>query len=396
MYLDRARALFEQLNTRIKELRTPELLQGDQFGTFRSRRCVPCSMGEVHTLEERIGRSLPAAYKEFLLWAGKYAGGFLAGSDWEYGTLPDLQESARALLKEDKFWARLNGIEMSLDLPDDAFVFLIHQGSSFYFFRFSEGEDPPVYEYLDGMNTTAFTSLNRHFSEWIVGELARHISGWERIPGLSPQHLEDWHKRQAVTERLGLYRGWNVDKVAARIYPALAVFEAIHARKRELQLHGLDEFEMSRPITVASCTREQVLRLEEQVGRPLPDAYKEFLLWMGGGTQGFLTHGDWQYDKVASLQERAVTILEQNQYPTKLPEDAFVFFLHSDGFFSFLRTAEGNDPHDPPVYDYSAGEAPPSFQFVCDRFSHWIVLQLADHAREVELTWQKWQAERSA
>jgi len=101
---------------------------------------VPCTEDEIAFLERWIKRPLPQAYREFLQWMGYWGGGLFVGSDFFYDRLMNMQEGARALLEEDHYPG---------ELPEDAFVFFMHQGYQFYFFRFSEGADPPVYYYLE-------------------------------------------------------------------------------------------------------------------------------------------------------------------------------------------------------------------------------------------------------
>ncbi|MBH8566157.1 hypothetical protein I8748_29045 [Nostoc sp. CENA67] len=58
-------------------------------------------------------------------------------------------------------------------LPEDAFVFLMHQGYMFWFLITSEGDDPPVYGYEEGAAPIPYTSvpfkkLSSSFSKFLV------------------------------------------------------------------------------------------------------------------------------------------------------------------------------------------------------------------------------------
>ncbi len=119
---------------------------------------VPCTVEEIQLLECKLGHSLPEAYKEFLLWMGHSTGRLLAGSDYSYRDLASLQIAAEEMLREDKF---------TQSLPDDAFVFLMHQGYQFSFIRTLEGDDPPVYDYVELMEATTFPLVFCHFSEFL-------------------------------------------------------------------------------------------------------------------------------------------------------------------------------------------------------------------------------------
>lgn len=129
-----------------------------------SKKRRPCTEQEISSLEEELGLSLPAAYKEFLLWGGHNTGRIWEGSDCCFEDLKILQESAVELLEENKFKEAL---------PEDAFVFFMHQGYQFMFFRTSEGEDPPIYFYKESQQNPlhSFVRLHSSFSEALSKEV---------------------------------------------------------------------------------------------------------------------------------------------------------------------------------------------------------------------------------
>jgi hypothetical protein len=147
MYLD-------QVKQSLKELK---LVSPDEL--------VGCTYHEIIELEKKLGFSLPEAYKEFLLWMGKSGGRVLQGSDCFFEHLPYLKEWAVELLEENHF---------PYTLPEDAFVFFMHQGYQFSFFRLSEGDDPPTYSYCEGTNQTSFTRSHNRFSEFMATEIELH------------------------------------------------------------------------------------------------------------------------------------------------------------------------------------------------------------------------------
>ncbi|HLY29493.1 MAG TPA: SMI1/KNR4 family protein [Ktedonobacterales bacterium] len=126
----------------------------------------PCSEEEVAALEQKLGVSLPAAYREFLLWMGHGAGQFLQGTDVFYEALP-LNDAARELLQED---------EVTEPLPSDAIVFYMAQGYQFQFMRASEGDDPPVYFYEEGMSEAPVPRLYASFSAFLETEIEGHAN----------------------------------------------------------------------------------------------------------------------------------------------------------------------------------------------------------------------------
>ncbi len=139
VYLDNVKA-------KVKELKL--------INTFQ---CRPCTPSEIDKLEGWIHGLLPMAYKEFLLWMGHNDGGFLQGSERLYYDLTTIQEGAVDLLEENGF---------PEPFPPDAFVFFMHQGYQFAYFRLSEGDDPPVYYYLEGQPT--IERVKEHYSGWLL------------------------------------------------------------------------------------------------------------------------------------------------------------------------------------------------------------------------------------
>jgi hypothetical protein len=101
----------------------------------------PCSAFEVEELERNAGLPLPAAYRAYLLIAGRQPPSAWVGTDCTVSHLPELRGWAEDLLRE--------GGQPSL--PPDAFVFLMHQGYQFmYFLADGCSDDPPVFYYLEG------------------------------------------------------------------------------------------------------------------------------------------------------------------------------------------------------------------------------------------------------
>jgi hypothetical protein len=103
---------------------------------------------------------LPAAYKAFLLIAGNGCEP-LEGSHYAVeDDLSELQRLGRRIM-------RLDGIVF----PSDAFVFLVHHGYAFNFFFLQDGEDPSVFEYVQGCPPARQTAAC--FSEWIIKATGR-------------------------------------------------------------------------------------------------------------------------------------------------------------------------------------------------------------------------------
>ncbi|HBL14916.1 MAG TPA: SMI1/KNR4 family protein [Cyanobacteria bacterium UBA11162] len=147
MYLDRAKKQLKDL-----EIVSPDELSG-------------CTHYELNKLERQLGIFLPKAYQEFLLWMGHGGGQFLRGSDCFFKHLPYLYDWGTELLQENNF---------PEPLPEDAFIFFMHQGYQFSFFRLSEGDNPPIYSYCEGKNQTYFSKIHNKFSEFMETEIELH------------------------------------------------------------------------------------------------------------------------------------------------------------------------------------------------------------------------------
>jgi len=130
-------------------------------------KLIPCTKAEIELLESQLQINLPGAYKQFLAWVGKGTGSFLVGSNCFYEHLPSLKRDAEELLEENDF---------ATALPDDAFVFFMHQGYQFAFMRLSEGENPAIYYYHEAHNSTGFTKTDKSLDEFLVAEIRGHIS----------------------------------------------------------------------------------------------------------------------------------------------------------------------------------------------------------------------------
>jgi hypothetical protein len=132
-------------------------------GISKREQIEGCSEAQVDEVEASFGRPLPASYREFLLTAGQGAGRFMLGTDFYYPYMLDMTEGGAEILVEsnEKF-----------SLPPDAFVFSMHQGYQFMFFRASEGDDPPVYYYYEGEGTPR--CISDSFSGYLFRSIEEH------------------------------------------------------------------------------------------------------------------------------------------------------------------------------------------------------------------------------
>ncbi len=115
-----------------------------------------------------------------------------------------------------------------------------------------------------------------------------------------------------------------------------------------------ERLEVINTTEVQGCTEAEIQSLEDALHIQLPEAYREFLGWIGK-LRGALTtdnHG-WRDNYLIDLQVGAQQILWENNFPQKLPSNAYVFSMH-EGFIFYFFNLNGDD--NPPLYSYMEGE----------------------------------------
>ena len=116
---------------------------------------------------------LPRLYRELLLEIGYYAGNRLfQGEDYTCTDLLWLKEVALKLLA---------GIREPFELPEDAFVFLMHQGCIFWYFHTKDHEeDPPVFVFSDKPREGEIAF--QHLSELFNGAVSYIVEKYGKKP----------------------------------------------------------------------------------------------------------------------------------------------------------------------------------------------------------------------
>ena len=129
---------------------------------------VGCSEGEILQFEAESHFQLPIAYREFLIACGHGAGEFMMGTDWMIPELLGIQASARSLMQRNI---------PSLELPDNAFVFAMHQGYQFLFLHCGTEKDPAVFHFLQ--SDTAPFEVSPTFTSWLQGCVQDEVEACE-------------------------------------------------------------------------------------------------------------------------------------------------------------------------------------------------------------------------
>ncbi|MBD2075183.1 SMI1/KNR4 family protein [Phormidium sp. FACHB-592] len=137
--------------------------------TQESYELKPSSEAQIEAYAAAIHLPLPKAYKEFLLWLGESAGGFIDSFILRGIYLRRNREDALELLAEQ---------DCTELLPDDALVFAwFNQGQGFGFIRASEGDNPPVYFYVEGKGMLGQTHPN--LEAFVIGYMNGMMS-WNK------------------------------------------------------------------------------------------------------------------------------------------------------------------------------------------------------------------------
>jgi SMI1 / KNR4 family (SUKH-1) len=140
-----------------------------------------CSPEEITNVESDQGIRLPPNYRRFLELMGRDGGGLVGGSDLCCPDMLGLRQNAIDLLAEN---------ESVLQLPEDAVVFMMHQG---YQFMYLQGDDPRVHWWTEG-------SHDSRASKVIADSLFDFLRADERSTILSPEQRES-HRRSTATMR---------------------------------------------------------------------------------------------------------------------------------------------------------------------------------------------------
>lgn len=110
------------------------------FGEADEDSIKGASLKEINKLESNLNIKLPEIYKQFLIKMGKKAGRYGRGEYMFINSLEQIQTNANNLLEDDK---------SELFPLTNNFTFFMHEDYDFLFFPLNQGDNPPIYRYLD-------------------------------------------------------------------------------------------------------------------------------------------------------------------------------------------------------------------------------------------------------
>ncbi|MCG8459692.1 MAG: SMI1/KNR4 family protein [Holophagales bacterium] len=121
--------------------------------------------------------------------------------------------------------------------------------------------------------------------------------------------------------------------------------------ERARELHGKHiEPYLGAPL---GCSAAEVAQLEDRLGVGIPDAYREFLLWMGKDETGIFKGSDCFHRHVEENTLYLPELLEENGIVFRSPGRSLAFFLHQ-GYIAAWFQVPTDDP-DPMCWLFSEG-----------------------------------------
>lgn len=113
-----------------------------------AKKLEPCTEAEIASLESQFSITLPLAYREYLLWTG-HSQNFISFTNHTYYAT----QYTRLWLRDE-----FSKLKPHLHLPEDMFVFAFDVSPMGCFFRAKEGDNPPVYIFIE-------PELKRYFQD---------------------------------------------------------------------------------------------------------------------------------------------------------------------------------------------------------------------------------------
>ncbi len=124
------------------------------------------------------------------------------------------------------------------------------------------------------------------------------------------------------------------------------------------------------------ATAEEIAALEQEIGFALPEAYRQYLLWMGKDYEGCFVGSEWFLHRHYNARDYTELVtelygLDLEKYP--LPKHFFLFFHHQAYEAAwFLLPKESEDP---PVYYFNENDEK-TIPVVAGTFTEFLIKQM--------------------
>lgn len=170
---------------------------------------IPATPDEINTLESLLpsSYSLPAAYKEFLLYGGKKMGSlFEGGFDFS------LNAVTFHLKNRKEIFEIIHEDDSNEELPTDLFVLVEHGGGYVEYFLQREGDNPPVYSYseADGDGLEVSKKIHNSFSDFLLEQIRIHgmhllkRKNWLKLSARQPPRGQQFWLPKIIEESEGI------------------------------------------------------------------------------------------------------------------------------------------------------------------------------------------------
>jgi hypothetical protein len=99
------------------------------------------------------------------------------------------------------------------------------------------------------------------------------------------------------------------------------------------------------------CREKEIKALEQDIGFSLPEAYRQYLRWMGKDYEGVFVGGDWFITHVIDNTRYLPELLAENDVEFSLPEHYLAFFSHQGYMMAWFNLPKEGD--NPPAYFFN-------------------------------------------
>jgi hypothetical protein len=152
---------------------------------------------------------------------------------------------------------------------------------------------------------------------------------------------------------------------------------------REVRKFHAEAVEPFRGVPVGS-TFAEIEALQREIGYPLPEAHRQFLLWMGRDYEGVFQGCNWFIDQIPSTTAYIPRLLAANDIPPELPERYLGFFSHQGYMAAWYALPK--DDEDPPVWFFRERRKPMPAPAVEGRFTDFLLKDMRGFAAALAMS----------